>query len=96
MRVLVRQELAGRCGPCSDPRVRQRWDAYEPGSVVETVILGHALAVAVKGTADDWAGYIGSTEEGEQAVARGGQKLTKAVAAAVFDDCVLGCGVYRP
>jgi hypothetical protein len=92
MRVLVRPELV-RCPPCGNPATRQRWEAYKPNDIVETVILGRALAVAVKGSADDWAGYIGCGSEEE--VARGGHKLPVAVATAIFDDCIFACGAYR-
>ena len=94
MRIIVRREIA-RCPPCGNPSTRQRWEAYQRGDVVQTVVLGHALAVAIKGNVDDWAAYIGCASEGENNVATGGHKLPRAVAEALFDDCVFACGTYR-
>jgi hypothetical protein len=76
-----------------DEALRQYWNSLDGDAVFDIYMLGEVRAVAVKGTNDDWAAYIGTGDNSR--VAAHGAKLTEQQARTFFTQALMDCGHYR-
>jgi len=71
------------------------WKEFEPGQILDVYSIGEVKLVAVEGTANDWAAYIGRNDVTNEAIASQGTKLTEKQARAFFTQKYLEHYTYR-